>query len=583
MPFPPLPPALAAALAGRDYTEPTPVQSAVLQAPPGRDLLVSARTGSGKTVAFGLAIAQDLLGDAAALPAAGAPLALAIAPTRELALQVAAELGWLYAEAHGVVATCVGGMDPWAERRALQRGVHIVVGTPGRLRDHIERGNLDLSSLRVVVLDEADEMLDLGFREELEAILDAAPARRRTLMFSATVPRPIAELAERYQRDALRLSVQTDGGQHGDIHHQATVIAPQDLERVVVNALRLIDPPLAMVFAGTRAEVARMAGSLAERGFATVALSGEMSQNERQRALQALRDGRARVCVATDVAARGLDLPDLGLVIHADLPRDPETLTHRAGRTGRAGRKGISLLIVPLPRRRQAERLLAQARIRAEWIPAPDPQAVRARDEARLLERAQALLAEAPEEADLALAQRLSAPAASLGAALFRLLRSPLPAPEELTDITQHRLPEPPPGRREGQVVWFRCHIGRQHGADPKWLLPLLCRRGHVGREAIGSIRILQRETRFEVAAEAADRFAEAVARSGRADREVRIEPLPASGRREASRARSGPADQEARRAARGHRERARHDRADRSPVQRRQAQGRGQPRSWPE
>ncbi|NBQ76749.1 MAG: DEAD/DEAH box helicase, partial [Acetobacteraceae bacterium] len=324
MSFSGLPAALQAALTSRGYAAPTPVQTAVL-APEaaGQDLLVSAQTGSGKTVAFGLAVAPELLGDADRLPQAGAPLALVVAPTRELALQVKAELTWLYGPAGGRIASCVGGMDPLAERRMLTAGVHIVVGTPGRLCDHLERGNLRPEALRAVILDEADEMLDLGFREELEAILDRLPPERRTLMFSATVPRGIAALAKGYQRDALRIEVGGGGEAHGDITYRAMLLAPHELERAVVNLLRLEDPPLAMVFCATRAAVARLHGNLSERGFPTVALSGELTQAERLRALQALRDGRSRVCVATDVAARGIDLPELDLVIHAELPRDP--------------------------------------------------------------------------------------------------------------------------------------------------------------------------------------------------------------------------------------------------------------------
>ena len=196
---------LAAALAERGYDTLTAVQQAVLNPDAkGRDLLVSAQTGSGKTVAFGIAAAPDLLDGADRLPEDSGPLALAIAPTRELALQVAAELGWLYAATGARIATCVGGMDYRTERRALAQGAQIVVGTPGRLRDHLERGSLDLSGLRVAVLDEADEMLDLGFREDLEFILQSAADSRRTLMFSATVPAAIEKLARDFQRDSLR-------------------------------------------------------------------------------------------------------------------------------------------------------------------------------------------------------------------------------------------------------------------------------------------------------------------------------------------------------------------------------------------
>lgn len=537
MPFSQLPAPLAAALTARGYARPTPVQTAVLEAPGDRDLLVSARTGSGKTVAFGLAIAGNLLGDAERLPPAGAPLALVIAPTRELALQVRTELTWLYAEAGGRVAGAVGGMDPMAERRAFQHGAHIIVGTPGRVRDHIDRGNIRTEGLRAVVLDEADEMLDLGFREELEAILDAAPAERRTLLFSATVPRPIAQLAKSYQKDAMRLEVNSADEQHGDITYRAALIAPQDSERAVVNALRFENPRLAMVFCATRAEVARLSSSLAERGFPAVALSGEMSQAERNRALQMLRDGRAKVCVATDVAARGIDLPELGLVIHADLPRDPETLQHRSGRTGRAGRKGTSMLLVPLNRRRIAERLLAAARVRAEWGPAPDAEAVRGRDNERLVEEAKTLLETPAEEEDAALAGFLDAPREALAAALIKLLRGPLPAPEELADISPAAArPERAPRREDNpNAVWFHADVGRADGADPRWLLPFLCRRGHVTRDMIGRIRILGNETQFEVAAHVAQRFAEAARRAEGKDAEVAVEPmdaLPARGPR---------------------------------------------------
>ncbi|WP_207538115.1 DEAD/DEAH box helicase [Sabulicella rubraurantiaca] len=531
MPFPPLPEHLAAALTERGYAEPTPVQSAVLaEETAGRDLLVSAQTGSGKTVAYGLALAGELLDGAPRLPRAGQPLALVVAPTRELALQVRAELTWLYARAGGVVAAAVGGMDPIAERRVLQRGAHLVVGTPGRMRDHIERGNLDATALKAVVLDEADEMLDLGFREELEAILDAAPAERRTLLFSATVPKPIAALAKQYQRDALRIEVGSESRQHVDIEYRASLVAPHEVERAVVNILRLEEPRLAMVFCATRAAVNRLHANLTERGFPTVALSGELSQSERTRALQSLRDGRARICVATDVAARGIDLPDLGLVLHAELPRDPETLLHRSGRTGRAGRKGVSWLVVPHNRRRLAERLFQGAKLRVSTVPAPGAEAVRARDAERLLVQAKALLAEEREDGDAALAAKLVTEASpdALASAFVKLLRAPLPAPEELAEAPERQAP-PPRERREhtGGGNWFRMDVGRDDGADPKWLLPFLCRRGHVTREAIGRIRILSRETQFEVDPRVAARFATAIRRPvGGQDGQVRIEKM---------------------------------------------------------
>ena len=553
MPFPDLSPTLRAALDARGYAEPTPVQSAVL-APEtaGRDLLVSAQTGSGKTVAYGLAMAPDLMGDGAAegwLPPPGQPLALVIAPTRELALQVRGELSWLYAPAGGRVASVVGGTDPVAERRALAAGTHVVAGTPGRMRDHIERGNLSPGSVRAVVLDEADEMLDMGFREELEAILDALPAERRTLMFSATVPRPIAALAKRYQRDALRIEAAGEGAQHRDIEYRALLIAPHETERAVVNALRFFDAPRTLVFCRTRAAVARLHGNLAERGFEAVALSGELTQSERNRALHGLRDGRARVCVATDVAARGIDLPDLGLVIHAELPTDPETLLHRSGRTGRAGRKGVSALLVAHNRRRMAERLLAAARVKASWSPAPRADDIRARDAERIAAQAQELAGAEAEAEDLELGRALLAEREpeAVAAALVKLLRAPLPAPEELAEVSEKAPraeraagPAARDGAEPGEGAWFRLNLGRNGNADPRWLLPFLCRRGHVTRQEIGRIRVMERETRFEVAPYAASRFAAAARRpSTDEDAHIRIEPaFPPGGMHDAGRRR---------------------------------------------
>ena len=254
----------------------------------GRDLMVQSRTGSGKTGAFVLPILDKVD------PSAKVCQALVLAPTRELALQVARELGWLYEQAGARIATCVGGMDYRTERRALERGAHIVVGTPGRLRDHIERGSLDLTALRACVLDEADEMLDLGFREDLEFILGSAPEERRTLMFSATVPPAIEALARDFQRDALRIQALGEARQHGDIDYRALSVTTRDREHAIFNTLRFYEASRAIIFCKTRANVNHLLARMGNRGFKVVALSGELSQQERSHALQALRDGRAR-------------------------------------------------------------------------------------------------------------------------------------------------------------------------------------------------------------------------------------------------------------------------------------------------
>jgi ATP-dependent RNA helicase DeaD len=554
MPFPSTNPSLERALAGRGYAEPTPVQAAVLQPEANdRDLIVSAQTGSGKTVAYGLALASTLLGAEERMAPPAAPLALIIAPTRELALQVQRELIWLYGPAGARVASCVGGMDVRREARALADGCHIVVGTPGRTRDHLERGRLDTSALRAVVLDEADEMLDLGFREDLEFILDSTPPERRTLLFSATIPREIANLAKRFQRDAFRIDTVDQSQPHGDIEYRAIRIAPNEIEHGVVNVLRYFEARGAMIFCKTREAVRHLHASLLERGFSSVALSGELTQSERTNALQSLRDGRARACVATDVAARGIDLPDLGLVIHADLPNDSDTLLHRSGRTGRAGRKGICVLLVPYTRRRRAEGLLSQARLEATWTPPPTVQDIKIADQQRMIQ--DPAFTEESSEDDLAMAKTLLAERSpeEIATALVRMYRARLPAPEELFDAGAPmerparagrrerevgrreddfgagpgRGPEPGKGRFQSDepMVWFKLSAGRRNNADPRWLIPIICRLGKITKKEIGNIKILDSETKFEIAESAAKRFAGAIGTPS-PDEDIRIEPL---------------------------------------------------------
>ncbi|MGU3400919.1 DEAD/DEAH box helicase [Brucellaceae bacterium D45D] len=549
-------PALSGALAARGYNELTAVQNAVL-APEtlDRDLLVSAQTGSGKTVAFGLAFAQTLLGDQLRFGRAETPLAMIIAPTRELALQVRRELEWLYADTGAQIASCVGGMDIRSERRALERGAHIVVGTPGRLRDHITRNALDMSDLRAVVLDEADEMLDMGFREDLEFILGEAPEDRRTLLFSATVSKPIAQLAKRFQNNALRLTVTSETSQHADIDYVAMPVPPHERDHAIINTLLYYDSQNTIIFCSTREAVKHMASRLSNRGFAVVALSGELSQAERNNALQAMRDGRARVCVATDVAARGIDLPNLDLVIHADLPTNPESLLHRSGRTGRAGRKGTCVLVVPFSRRRSAERLLHMAKLDAQTIAAPGIAAVQAKNNERILNSDVFAQAVEDEHQDLlkALTERYT-PEQIANAFLNRELAA-LPAAEEVSDAPVHPVGGKKPRERSERNdrfergerrergehraepgerfdrnakfdgVWFSLSAGRKHRADPKWLLPLICKAGDISKRDVGAIKILDNETRFEISASKANEFRQIVAERGTGEKGLVIRP----------------------------------------------------------
>ncbi len=536
-------PALASALAAKGYDQLTPVQLAMTNEEYREaDLLVSAQTGSGKTIAFGIAIAPTLLGSATSFGAAGAPLGLIIAPTRELAIQVKRELDWVYAETGIRIATCVGGMDIRTERRALERGAHLVVGTPGRLRDHITRGALDLGAIRAVVLDEADEMLDLGFRDDLEFILGAAPRERRTLLFSATVRRGIAELAKTVQTDAVRVATTAPTEQHADIDYQLMLVRRDEREHAIINALLESDSKSALVFCHTREAVRHLTARLVNRGFSAVSLSGDMAQSERSNALQSMRDGRTRVCVATDVAARGIDLPSLDLVVHADLPSNPETLLHRSGRTGRAGRKGVCVLIVPEHRRGAAHRVLAYAKLTATVRAAPGIAEIEARYRREILDAA--VSAELPEgpEADFVAELLERAGPQRLAAAFLRQQLAMHPVPEDLLPLPAEALQgrgasrarrpgedRAPAREPRGPVmedgVWFTISLGRRQRADPKFLLPMICNAGGVKKRDVGAIRIDETETRFEISGDKAEDYANRIRQPGALEKGIRIEP----------------------------------------------------------
>lgn len=527
-------PALADAIVARGYKTLTPVQQSVTE--PGleaHDLLVSAQTGSGKTVAFGLALAPTLLAEDLAMPIADNPLAVAIAPTRELALQVKKELEWLYRQAGAKLATCVGGMDMRDERRALGRGAHIVVGTPGRLCDHIKRGSLNMEDVRAIVLDEADEMLKMGFREELDIILGAAPEQHRSLMFSATVSKSIARLTQKFQSNAVRINTVSEAPQHSDITYRALTVNKNDQENAIVNVLQYYDAKNAIVFGDTRVAVNRMTRRFTNRGFSVVTLSGEFSQKERSSAIQALRDGRARVCVATDVAARGLDLPDLELVIHASIPKNREALLHRSGRTGRAGRKGVSALIVTHNGRRKAERILRDAKVTAEWGPPPSAADVLAKDNERLLESL-VLEDQVTDDERTMVVQLLKASSPETIATLFlRQFRASRAAPEELLGVPTYDPNQPSKGRRDRKEkgprgrndfedgVWFSLNLGRKQKAEPRWILPMLCKSGGLQKREIGVIKISETRTFVEVAAAGVGRFMENIGPEGKIEKAI--------------------------------------------------------------
>jgi len=528
-------PALREALIQREYTCLTPVQNAMLEPElKDRDLLVSAQTGSGKTVAFGLAMASTLLGEKEKIDPTTAPVALVITPTRELALQVKAELLWLYKGTGAAISSCVGGMDMRTERSALSRGTHIVVGTPGRLKDHLERGSLKLQDIKAVVLDEADEMLDMGFRDDLEFILQTMPKSRRTLMLSATVPKPIVTLAKNYQNKAVRVSTKEEDKQHVDIDYKAYNVSAKTREDAIVNVLRYYDAKNALIFCGTRAAVNEMTGKFASRGFSVVALSGELSQKERTYALQALRNGSARVCVATDVAARGLDLPNLELVIHADIPKNSQILLHRSGRTGRAGRKGTTVLMVPGNARRRTEILFKHANVTAAWGAPPSVSEILKRDDQRIVQAPELVEPIAEDEIELVKTLVDCHGEQKIAAAFVRLFRAGRLASMKLKDVPSADSSNDR-GKRSGsnhaftQGVWFVLSAGRKDHIEARWLLPMLCKVGRLQHGDVGKIIINEKDTHVEFSKKAAELFLKAISPELLLEQDIAVKKLPDS------------------------------------------------------
>jgi ATP-dependent RNA helicase DeaD len=342
-----LDPRLLAALTSLGYEEPTPIQQQSI--PPlleGRDVLAQAATGTGKTAAFALPILHAI----AAEPTQGSgPAALILVPTRELAMQLA-EAVHRYGKTIGVrVLPVYGGASMESQLRALKRGVDVVVATPGRALDHVNRKSLKLESIRTLVLDEADEMLDMGFAEDLEAILAATPPERQTALFSATLPPRIVSIAGKHLRHPVRITIAREAvgaGKMAKVRQTAYVVARGHKRAALGRVLDIESPAAALVFCRTRLEVDDLTEALKSRGLRVESLHGGISQSERDRVMKKLRAGTLELVVATDVAARGLDIGHLSHVVNYDVPSSPDVYVHRIGRTGRAGREGVAITLV---------------------------------------------------------------------------------------------------------------------------------------------------------------------------------------------------------------------------------------------
>ena len=549
---------LVATLSELGYEEPTPVQRQAI--PPlleGRDVLAEAPTGTGKTAAFALPaihrIARDDRGD-------GRVRGLVLVPTRELAMQVA-EAIHRYGRSSGIrVLPVYGGQAIGQQLRSLRRGVDLVVATPGRAVDHLTRGSLNLDAVEFVVLDEADEMLDMGFAEDLDAVLTAVPATRQTALFSATISPQIARIAKRHLNEPVRVTVKPETTARGTttrVRQVAYVVRRADKPTALGRILDLEDPTSALVFARTRGEVEDLAQQLAGHGHDAAALHGGMAQDQRDRVMNRFRDGALDILVATDVAARGLDIDHVSHVVNYDIPSNPEAYVHRTGRTGRAGREGVAITLVEPREQRLLRNIERTTRTRLELAQIPTVADLRERRLEILgaslreqlledrIERFRVVVEPLAEEFDIidvalaavSLAEQATArdgdSEQELAPARFfdddrrppgpggRPVRPPARGP-----IRQRR-DGPPPGPPNGQWVRLFVGAGRRSGMRPGDLVGAITNEAGVRGNAVGAIQIADDYSLVEVPTSDADMIIAALSRGSIRGKKVPVRREP--------------------------------------------------------
>ena len=501
------------------FTAPTPIQQAVI--PPivaGRDVIGQAQTGTGKTAAYGLPLLHRLDRQHRGVQA------LVLAPTRELAIQVAAALEQYGRGVGARVLALYGGQSYQQQLRSLRERVEVVVGTPGRLLDLMEQGNLDLGGVRTVVLDEADEMLSMGFVEDIESILDRIPPERQTLLFSATISRRVLGLSKRYLRDPETVSVTPEQLTGASIEQRYYLVNPQDKVAALTRLIEMETIDSALVFARTRLGTGELANQLSTRGYAAEALNGDLSQDARIQVLNRFRAGQVKVLVATDVAARGLDIDDISHVFNFDLPDDPEVYVHRVGRTGRAGREGVAITLLSPRERFLLRRIEEYTRFRMTRAELPTIQQIENHRQALILEQLEVWIRRGRcrrerEMVDL-LMETGHAPE-DIAAAALKLARGeekkrPIepvtPIKEEQLRTQQRKNERPvrrtgregaPAGRRGGErdrdMVAVRLDVGRDDGIGINHVVASLSHYSGISGSQLGKIRLEATSTLVDV------------------------------------------------------------------------------------
>jgi ATP-dependent RNA helicase DeaD len=497
------------------YEAPTPIQAQTIPLlMAGRDVIAQAQTGTGKTAAFGIPIVERVD------PAVRAPQALVLAPTRELAVQVAEAIHRLGRGRRVTVLPIYGGQPIDRQLRALRHGVQVVVGTPGRVMDHLRRETISLAGVRLLVLDEADRMLDMGFIEDVEYILQHLPAERQTALFSATMPGPVAALGRRQMREPERVQIEKETVTVPQTRQIAYEVSGRNKLDSLARILDAENPASAIVFCRTKREVDELAESLQARGYLAEPIHGDLSQRERDAAMARFRQGQAELLIATDVAARGLDIPDVTHVINYDIPMDPESYIHRIGRTGRAGRAGEAVTLVEPRERRQLrmiEKLIGR-RLTPGRIPSVADVARRRR------ERFKKQVAEAIEggelEAQLVLVEELGEEyeATEIAAAALKLL-----AEREKEGVRVEPMDGDGAGVEPGMTRLF-LGAGRKDGIRPLDVVGAIANEAGLPGRQVGTIDILDHVTFVEVPEEAAARVIAAMRKTTLRGRRVKVE-----------------------------------------------------------
>jgi ATP-dependent RNA helicase DeaD len=498
-----LQPELVQAVTELGFTSPTPIQTEVIPLMlDGRDIIGQAQTGTGKTAAYALPMIQSIQ------PGQKFIQGLVLVPTRELATQVAGAITELGRHTGVNVLAVYGGQAYGSQMGQLRRGVDIVVGTPGRLLDLIYRSVLDLSGIRTVILDEADEMLSMGFIEDIQTILSNTPTDRQTALFSATVPAEIRRLAEKYMREPQQVNIQREQVTVDAIEQRYYLVSTHEKAAALTRLFEVEEITSALIFVRTRVETTNLAAELSARGFPAEALSGDLIQEARERTLNRFRQGQVQVLVATDVAARGLDIDNISHVFNFQLPDDPEIYVHRIGRTGRAGKTGIAITFISPSERRRLGRVEAFTRKKIQLATLPSEEDIRNKREVRLTGKLLIWLKRGRFQHERELAEKMVAEGydpLDIAAAALKVARGeekqqpihPVTIIPEVNHQSSFRgVDRKSMNDRHGEsshesgMVRLKMKMGRQHGLSPNEIVGLIASRAEIPGHVIGKISI---------------------------------------------------------------------------------------------